>query len=476
MSNLHDFLEQRAKFPFPAIGDIRSAGTTNISHFHLLEGQWKAQHAVQDETLVEKLCLTLKNILAETPLTVDTENYLLGSFSPHIELNQLGGRDPDWLMNLKDAVGGSKVDYVELVDNELKVLCEAKSPSVMKKVDELLPSHGIQLKWVHGQPLVPRILAKATLYLGLRKMQWLFLSCHNYWIVCRLVRDDDHPYLAYSPEISIGGSSKPFQVFLGAILSVVKDVPVKSSPYNSDMEFDSIKEEADDGPLPENDIDDSSGLYIGSSGGRAATDHLMTHEHTRGGHENAEFKLMVTSSLPGSSEYSQAWVRLYTMANNTLILPGCAGHSKSRLWLTCFVASGSTGNIWECCFDNCDDLFAAKILNVYLILDKAHQSGQLHDRIALRCYGAFEGNGVDILILDLCNGVLNAWDELSTSECYQVYKLVQDLHSVGIVHEDLEPRNITRAHGGGFLLIDFSESRRHICRASKVQYIGTSLS
>jgi hypothetical protein len=28
-------------------------------------------------------------------------------------------------------------------------------------------------------------------------------------------------------------------------------------------------------------------------------------------------------------------------------------------------------------------------------------------------YRAFEGNGVDILILDLC---LNAWDELSASE------------------------------------------------------------
>jgi hypothetical protein len=66
-------------------------------------------------------------------------------------------------------------------------------------------------------------------------MEWLFLTCHNHWIVCRLVRDDDNPYLAYSPgisAISIQESSEPFRAFLGAILSVVKDVPVESSAYN----------------------------------------------------------------------------------------------------------------------------------------------------------------------------------------------------------------------------------------------------
>ena len=50
-----------------------------------------------------------------------------------------------------------------------------------------------------------------------------------------------------------------------------------------------------------------------------------------------------------------------------------------------------------------------------------------------------------------------------------VYKLVQDLHRIGVVHEDLEPRNIVRTHGSGFLLIDFSESRKHVCKESKVQ-------
>ena len=54
-----------------------------------------------------------------------------------------------------------------------------------------------------------------------------------------------------------------------------------------------------------------------------------------------------------------------------------------------------------------------------------------------------------------------------------IYKLVQALHSIGVVHEDLEPRNIVHTHGGGLLLIDFSESRKHVCKENKVQYMDT---
>jgi hypothetical protein len=121
------------------------------------------------------------------------------------------------------------------------------------------------------------------------------------------------------------------------------------------------------------------------------------------------------------------------MSNSTL-LPQCARSGKERLWLTRFIASGSTGNVWECRFDNCDDLFAVKVVevlrlsdagsrrrlrnefNVYLTLEKAYQFGKLRDRIAPRCYGAFKGERVDVLILDLCDGVLNDWGELSASE------------------------------------------------------------
>jgi hypothetical protein len=43
--------------------------------------------------------------------------------------------------------GSSQVDYNALVDDKSVVLVEAKSPSAMKKVGELLPPRGIELKW-----------------------------------------------------------------------------------------------------------------------------------------------------------------------------------------------------------------------------------------------------------------------------------------------------------------------------------------
>ncbi len=60
--------------------------------------------------------------------------------------------------------GSSSVDYVAMVNGSPTALCEAKSPSVMKKVGELLPARGIELKWMHSQSLVRRILGQASLF------------------------------------------------------------------------------------------------------------------------------------------------------------------------------------------------------------------------------------------------------------------------------------------------------------------------
>src|ERR1700692_3251703 len=113
-------------------------------------------------------------------------------------------------------------------------------------------------------------------------MEWLFLSCHNYWIVCRLVKDDDHPFFDYSIITSNKDSSDPFRAFLGAILSVIKGVAVEPSPFNPNMELDIIIEEDDDpGILPEDDIGDSSGAYPGSSSTGTATDPPLTRGRKR---------------------------------------------------------------------------------------------------------------------------------------------------------------------------------------------------
>jgi hypothetical protein len=119
-------------------------------------------------------------------------------------------------------------------------------------------------------------------------MEWLFLTCHNYWIVCRLVKHDQHPFLAYSPVVSVGNSSLPFRAFLGALLSVIKAVPVEPSESSPNLQLDTIFEDKDDGPLPQDDVDDGSG---GVSANRPMT-------RGRRVHGNVESGLMARSSIP----------------------------------------------------------------------------------------------------------------------------------------------------------------------------------
>ena len=104
--------------------------------------------------------------------------------------------------------------------------------------------------------------------MGLRNMEWLFLSSHNHWVVCRLVSDSKNPFLAFSSMLNIKDSSVPFRALLGAILSVTNGVPVSTRTFDPQTAvLDPIPEEDSDdsGPLPENDLDDGSGAYSGGS-------------------------------------------------------------------------------------------------------------------------------------------------------------------------------------------------------------------
>ena len=137
---------------------------------------------------------------------------------------------------------------------------------------------------------------QAAFILGLRRMEWLFITCHNYWIVCRLVRDDHHPFLAYSPMISIDGSSVPFRALLGAILSVIKKVPVEPTEFNPNMKLDTLVKEQDERPSAKDDIDDGS-PYSASSGEEIANDPPNTRARHRTGQRRAESWLMVCPCL-----------------------------------------------------------------------------------------------------------------------------------------------------------------------------------
>jgi hypothetical protein len=105
MSKLHDFLVEHAKLPFPPLNEDLSSNTTDISVLDvgLLEIEWKAKLAVRDDTLVQKLCDTLQDILGDAPLAEGAEDYLLASFSPRIQFDERGREDEDWSTNPSEA-------------------------------------------------------------------------------------------------------------------------------------------------------------------------------------------------------------------------------------------------------------------------------------------------------------------------------------------------------------------------------------
>ena len=104
MSKLHDFLVEHAKFPFPRPGELRTAGTTDISDFEvgLLAKPWKANRAVRDNTLIQKLCDTLKNIVGNTVLTARAQHKFLESFGAELQGDEFG-IDRDWITNPSEA-------------------------------------------------------------------------------------------------------------------------------------------------------------------------------------------------------------------------------------------------------------------------------------------------------------------------------------------------------------------------------------
>jgi len=136
---------------------------------------------------------------------------------------------------------------------------------------------------------------QAALYLGLRKTEWLFLSCHNYWVVFRLVKEDSQSaFLAFSPLITMKeDSSVPFRAFLGAILSVSNEAVVGASVFDNSQNLPTMDEEQGEGEgegeeeSPSSsgssfDADDGSGEYRGRSGQGSAGSGPITCRRAQG--------------------------------------------------------------------------------------------------------------------------------------------------------------------------------------------------
>ncbi|SRR6266571_6551747 len=108
MTTWQQFLVEHAKFPFPHTVENGSVGATDITDMEVgsLTAKWKAKYAVPDETLVRKLCKTLEDILGDTPISDDSQNYLLPKFGRHLQFGTLNGEDiedPAWSTNEKES-------------------------------------------------------------------------------------------------------------------------------------------------------------------------------------------------------------------------------------------------------------------------------------------------------------------------------------------------------------------------------------
>lgn len=160
-------------------------------------------------------------------------------------------------------------------------------------------------------------------------------------------------------------NSGPFRAFLGAVLSVLKDVLVQTIVSNPNMELGIIPGEEDNRPSLEDGIDHSQefGLIVCPIRGRFQSVGSLINSQ-------------ITSSSPHCPEYSRVRVCLHPLPNNTFLPPLCTenGNGEQHLSLTHLIPGfGSTGRVQECHFDNSDGLFGISVVELLRSSDVERQ-------------------------------------------------------------------------------------------------------
>ncbi|KAH8111575.1 hypothetical protein DFH11DRAFT_1791681 [Phellopilus nigrolimitatus] len=485
---LRDILEESAVFPFPMSDSTQSCNLTEPSLFEAgrPDAKWKAARAIRDVKLVDALCSTLDDILGDKRLSASEEIELLACFAPKLDSHE---KNMIWKDNLSEAKASmliykaflhaaircllcldkflncipqpsadgyvSKVDYGLEIDSRLVALAEAKSNQVLCEVGRLLPPRGFILDWSNDRPLMEKVILNVGRFIHVMaswKTEWLFLTSHNHWIIFRLHRGglrspDEQPYLTYSPMLSIEGETRAFRAFLGALLAAVNEADVPSTKIPKDVELDVIPEDAR--PKSESFPGELAALRI-----------TMAPLETPEPHWFSLQEVNPTSTT--------------RLTDNT--------DEPIYLRLTRPLGHGATGVVYEGQLEanSAQDApipraFAVKYVEVlrsedesrreqlrhefgiYQILERVCcQPGQLSKRIAPQCFGMFESGGA-----------LRKWEDLNPDEKEKVLLVAQELHGLGIVHGDLEPRNVVRTIAGGFSILDFTESRKHNCKEKK---------
>src|SRR5258708_3515734 len=90
----------------------------------------------------------------------------------------------------------------------------------------------------------------------------------------------------------------------------------------------------------------------------------------------------MSSSSPQSPEPFQVWIRLHPFPNNIFGLPPIVHNGKQRLWLTRFIAHGSTGSVWKCHLlsklSRCSDPPTQKLENAFVMSLRSTLSWRKH--------------------------------------------------------------------------------------------------
>ncbi|KAJ7620608.1 hypothetical protein DFH06DRAFT_1306157 [Mycena polygramma] len=84
--------------------------------------------------------------------------------------------------------------------------------------------------------------------------------------------------------------------------------------------------------------------------------------------------------------------------------------------------------------------------------------GSLQGTAVPRFYGHFEGEGWAAIVLEECGTAVGDLDGLSRAQREQVLEQARALHGCGVIHNDLELRNIVKAPSGAVRIIDFAYS------------------
>ncbi|KAJ7089833.1 hypothetical protein B0H15DRAFT_273538 [Mycena belliarum] len=98
-----------------------------------------------------------------------------------------------------------------------------------------------------------------------------------------------------------------------------------------------------------------------------------------------------------------------------------------------------------------------------LVYELLAKSGE--QKVSPRYFGIFEDNAGSVaLIVENGGTALKSFDGLSAQHREALFEKAEQMHTVGIVHNDLEPRNIVESAEGELRIIDFdSADMGHSC-------------